>query len=123
MRIVGHEFIAAQREVANAKDKERILFYEKRGYTRQKKTKSGGLVMYLPCKLMVDVELQEDGLRQRYDLYSEIKRVYGANNERLFKKHFDTFLSEYYGGKVKLILSEGTIKIVHRREKKKKEDK
>jgi hypothetical protein len=121
MRIVGHEFISAKREALKANDKERILFLEKQGYTRQKKTKSGGVMMYLPSKLMVDVELQEDGARQRFDMHSEIKHVYGASTERLFKKHFDTFLSDYYSGKVRIVLSEGTIKIVHSKEKKKKE--
>ena len=120
MRIVGHEFIAAKRENLKSSDKERILFYEKQGYTKQKKTKSGGLMMYLPCKLMIDVELEENGARQKFDIYSEIKRIYGSNSERLFKKHFDTFLSDYFSGKMRIILSEGTIRIVHRKEKKKK---
>jgi hypothetical protein len=118
MRIVGHEFIAAKRQALKATDKERILFYEMLGYTKQKKTKSGGVMMYLPCKLMIYVELEEAGIRQKFDIYPEIKSIYGANSERLFKKHFDTFLSDYYSGKVRIALAEGTIRIVHRKEKK-----
>lgn len=119
MKIVGHDFKAGKKVTVKAKDREILKTLESSGYENKGKTKSGEIKMVKPCQLWVRIELGDDGPIQSFDLHDEIKRVYGSEDEKIFKKDFEHFLKDYYNGKRKLILENGLVKIVFNKKRKK----